>query len=83
MTLTPNAERLALELSLPVSNTQPSACLANAITHCGTAAASNSISIEKFNVVIVVKDKQDKEDDYGIYLDVMPKNVHIIHRIKM
>ena len=49
VTVTPNAERLAVELSLPVlttwfcrgwdSNTQPSACRANALTHCATAAA--------------------------------------------
>ena len=50
VTLTPIAERLAVELSLPVyydlglsrlgfdSNTQPSTCMANAITHCATAA---------------------------------------------
>ena len=48
VTLTPNAERLALELSLPVfstlvlagwdSNTKPSACGTNALTHCATAA---------------------------------------------
>ena len=48
VTLTPIAERLAVELSLPVfttefcrgwiSNTQPSACGANAPTHCATAA---------------------------------------------
>ena len=46
--LTPIAERLAVELSLPVfttkvcrgwdSNTQPSACGANALTNCATAA---------------------------------------------
>ena len=49
VTLTPNAERLAVEKSLPVlttyicrgwgSNIQPSACGANAQTHCATAAA--------------------------------------------
>ena len=49
VTLTPNAERLAVELSLPVlttrvcrgwdSNTQPSAFGANALTNCATAAA--------------------------------------------
>ena len=43
MTLTPIAARLAV-LSLPVvrlrsSNTQSSACAANALTHCATAAA--------------------------------------------
>ena len=47
-TLTPIAERLAVELSLPVftssfcrdwdSNTQPSASEANALAHCATAA---------------------------------------------
>ena len=46
VTLTPIAERVAVELSLPVlttlvyrgwdSNTQPSACGANALTHCAT-----------------------------------------------
>ena len=50
VTLTPIAERLAVELSLPVfttwvccgwdSNTQPSAWGANALTHCSTAAVS-------------------------------------------
>ena len=48
--LTPTAKRLAVELSLPVlttwdcrcldSNTQPSACEANALTDCATAAVS-------------------------------------------
>ena len=48
MTLTPIAERLAVELSLPVfttkfcrgwdSNTQPFACETNALTHCAIAA---------------------------------------------
>ena len=47
MTLTPNAERLAVELSLPLlttsvcrawdSNTQPSAYGPNALTDCATA----------------------------------------------
>ena len=46
VTLTPIAERLAVELSLPVFttkvcrgwdlNTQPSSCGANALTHCAT-----------------------------------------------
>ena len=46
--MAPIAERLAVELSLPVyttwvcrgldSNTQPSACGANALSHCATAA---------------------------------------------
>ena len=50
VTLTPIAERLAVELSLPVlttqvcrgwdSNAQPSACGANALTHCATAAVA-------------------------------------------
>ena len=50
VTLTSVAERLAVELSLPVfttyiyrgwdSNTQPSACGANAQTHCATAAVT-------------------------------------------
>ena len=54
VTLTLIAEGLAVELSLPVfatyvcrgwdSNTQPSACGANALTHCATTAA---ISFEK------------------------------------
>ena len=49
VTLTFNAQRLAVELSLPVfptyvccgwkSNNQPSACGANSLTHCATAAA--------------------------------------------
>ena len=49
-TLTPIAERLAVELSLPVfttkvcrnrdSNTQPSTCRANTLTHCATATVS-------------------------------------------
>ena len=48
VTLTPIAEHLAVELSEPVfttwvyrgwdSNTQPSACDANALTHCATDA---------------------------------------------
>ena len=50
VTLTPIAERLAVELSLPVfttlncrgwvSNTQPSACGANVLAHCATAVVS-------------------------------------------
>ena len=50
VTLTPIAERLAVELSLYVctayvcrgwySNTQPSACRANALTHCATTAVT-------------------------------------------
>ena len=48
MSLTPVAERLAVELSLSVltvcrgwdSNTQPSACEANALTHCAAAAVT-------------------------------------------
>ena len=53
VTLTPTAERLAAELSLAVfttyvcpgwdSNAQPSACGANALTHCATAAASTYV----------------------------------------
>ena len=49
VTLTSFSERLAVKLSLPVlttlvcrgwdSNTQPSACVANVLTHCATAAA--------------------------------------------
>ena len=56
LTLTPNAERLAVELCLPVfatwvcggwdSNIKPSAGGSNALTHCATAAA---ISIERYN----------------------------------
>ena len=52
VTLTPNAERLAVELSLHVlttwvcrcwdSNTQPSACGSNALTNCATIAALTS-----------------------------------------
>ena len=48
--MTPSAERLAMELLLTVlktcvcsgwdSNTHPSACGANALTHCATAAAA-------------------------------------------
>ena len=50
MTFTPNANRLAVEISLPVlttvcrgwdSNIQPYACGANALTHCVTSAASS------------------------------------------
>ena len=47
VTLTPIAEQLAMELSLPISttrvchnwdlNNQPSACQAKALTHCATA----------------------------------------------
>ena len=53
MTLTPVAERLAVEMSLSVftswacggwdSNTQPSACDANALTDCANAAASKNV----------------------------------------
>ena len=49
VTLTPIADHLAEELSLPIlspkvcrgwdSNAQPSACRANALTHCATVAA--------------------------------------------
>ena len=58
VTLTPVAERSALELSLSVfmtkvcrgwdSNTQPSTCGTNALTHCATAA--------RFCVLCFVKD---------------------------
>ena len=53
MTLTPLAERLAVELSLSVltiedchghdSNTKPSTCEANALTNCAVAAANQII----------------------------------------
>ena len=52
VTLTPIAERLAVELLLPVfttyicrgwdSNTQPSACEANALAYCATAAVQQN-----------------------------------------
>ena len=55
--LTPIAERLAVELSLPVfttwicrdwdSNIQPSACEANAITHCASAAVFSNILLDR------------------------------------
>ena len=58
MTLTPVAERLAVELSLPVfttlvcrgwdSNTQPSALVATALTDC--AIAMDSIIVVKIIV---------------------------------
>ena len=48
VTLTPIAERLTVELKIPIlttyvcsdwdPNSQPSACRANALTHCATAA---------------------------------------------
>ena len=58
MTLAPNAERLAVELSLPVlttkvcrgldSSTQPSACGAKALTQCcATAAASRIVKFHQ------------------------------------
>ena len=53
MTLKPIAERLALELSLPIfttyicrgcdSNTQPAACGVNALTNCTIAAVDTLI----------------------------------------
>ena len=53
VTLTPVAERLAVEMSLSVftswacggwdSNTQPSTCDANALTDCANAAASKNV----------------------------------------
>ena len=56
VTLTPIAERLAVELSLPVftilvnsgwdSNTQPSAYGANALTNCATAAVCWSLLMQ-------------------------------------
>ena len=50
LVLTPVAERLAVELSLPVlttedSNTQPSACEANVLTHCVTDAADTNLQL--------------------------------------
>ena len=64
MTLTLNAERLAAELSLPVlttwsycgwdSNTQPSDCGTNALTHCTTAAASR-YATNVINITITPK----------------------------
>ena len=52
-TLTPIAERIAVELSLPVfttkvcrgwdSNTQLSACMVNALTHCATVAVKEYV----------------------------------------
>ena len=65
VTLTPIAERLALELSLPVfttwvcrgwdSNTQPSTCGANALSQCATAA-----------VYVHVLSKYSNPDPHGI-----------------
>ena len=53
VTLTPVAEHLTVELSLPVirlqsvaerdSNTKPSACKAKVLTDCGTPAVSYSL----------------------------------------
>ena len=65
MTLTPIAERLAVELSLLVfttwvccgwdSNTQPFACKGNALTHCATAAVRPSQEIVRpYGIRIVV-----------------------------
>ena len=61
LTLTPMTERLAVELSLPVfstkvfhswdSNAQPSACEANALTHCSVAAVLRN---KKAKVIVVV-----------------------------
>ena len=61
MTFTPNAKRLTVELSLPVlttqvcrgwdSKSQPSACGANAITHCATVLKITiSITTQIFKV---------------------------------
>ena len=53
VTLTPIAERLAVEVSLPYyewvcrgwdSNTQPSACGTHALTHCATTTAHLSVT---------------------------------------
>ena len=59
VTLTPIAERLTVELSLPVfitsvcrdwdSNTQPSACGSNALNHCAAAAVLNFQCIQSLN----------------------------------
>ena len=59
VTLTPIAERLTVELSLPVfitsvcrdwdSNTQPSACGSNALNHCTAAAVLNFQCIQSLN----------------------------------
>ena len=63
LTLTPNAECLAMELSLTVlttsvcrgwdSNTQLSACVVYALTHCATATASFQGSLEENNVELL------------------------------
>ena len=60
LTLTPNDECLAMELSLTVlttsvcrgwdSNIQLSACGVNVLTHCATATASFQGSLEENNV---------------------------------
>ena len=58
VTLTPNAERMAVNLSLPVlttevcrgwdSNTQTFTWEVNVLTHCGTAAA---LSLQRLNMI--------------------------------
>ena len=70
MTLTPYAERLAVELSLPVltikvchgwdSNSQPSFCGANALTHCATASMVPAIIINQLLVLEEGTDRQTK-----------------------
>ena len=61
VTLTPIAERLEVELSLPVfttfvcrwdSNTQPSACGANALTGCATAAVACACLCTSCNITL-------------------------------
>ena len=62
VTPTPIAERLAVDLSLPVftilvcrgwdSNTQPFACGANALIHCATAAFCKNSCFHKDLLVV-------------------------------
>ena len=64
VTPTPIAERLAVHLSLPVfttyvcrgldSNTQPSACEANVLTHCAVAAVPHFLNPCSMNMVTLI-----------------------------
>ena len=80
MTLTPIGERLALELSLPVfktyacrrwdSNTQPSACEANALTNCATAAFNVSYKMKDY--VYLRKEVNIKKTYKTHHIDLFP-----------
>ena len=75
LTLTPIAERLTVELKIPIlttyvcsdwdSNTQPSACRAYALTHCATAA----VFFCSWTDLVVMKHLIDFDGNKQAFLD--------------